>query len=101
MIDHEKIEIVSESGNVRMPEFVQTPLVPLNPYAWMLFLKALCGSHKRWQGPAVVPGYPAQQDLVHTGCSIREETRTLSPLFAERHAASITSIAATPRVAGD
>src|SRR5664279_1772299 len=101
MIDYKEVESLSEGGNIRMPEFVQASFFPLNPYAWMLFIEALRSGDERRQRSAVVPGDATQRHLVHAVCSTREETRTFSPLLAERHAASITSIAATPRVAGD
>src|ERR1017187_2865937 len=84
-----------------MSKIVQTTLLPLNPNPWMLLLKALCSGNERRQRSAVVPGDATQRHLVHKGCSTREETKILLPLFAERQAASITSIAAIPRVAGD
>ena len=61
MIDHEKIEIVCESGNVGMPKFMQAPLFPFNLYAWMQLLKALRTRDKRRQCPAVIPGDATQK----------------------------------------
>src|SRR5438128_5347722 len=102
MVYDKDVEMMRECGNVRMTEFVEATFLPLDSNSRVLFLKPLCGCDQRWQGSAVVPRDPAQQDLVHIGCSWSSDaTRTLLPLFAERHAASITSIAATPRVAGD
>jgi hypothetical protein len=101
MIDYEQTEILSESDNVRMPEFVQTSLFPLNPDTWMLFLETLCSGDEWRQGSAVIPSDATQRYLLHAGCSTREEVKILFPLFTERVAPSITSIAATPKVAGD
>ena len=101
MIDDQQIEVASESDDIRMPKFMQTALFPLDPDLRMLFLKALRSGNQRGQCPAVVPGDTAQRYRLHAGCSTSEETRMLLPLFAERLAPSITSIAATPKVAGD
>ena len=76
-------------------------LPPFDAHLRMQLLVTLRGGDQRWKGAAVVPGHSAQAEPVHACCSRKLGIRTFCPLVAEIQAASIISIAATPRDAGD
>ena len=55
MIEHNNVEPIGQLGDIRMSEFVQRPLVPVNANIRIELFKSLRRGHQRRQRAAVIP----------------------------------------------